>query len=366
MDTSRPRPDAPRRPWLHGLLVVGLLAALAVAGWALFACARGGSPASGPPSAGAASTHTPFLMGHGDVAGGVVPLYPLQPNRVVAVKVKEYEHVKKDEPLLLLDDRAAQAQLAKAEAALKAAEAQHELAGDLPKQHAEQVKAQQAVVEAREADVKAAEALKKRGEEHVKSGTMTKDEFVALERQLESAQAAVRGEQARLAALKLLRPELQAARAEGEVEAARAEVRRARQGVEECRLVAPCAGTVVRVLTTEGETLGPNPHQPALLLVPDDKALIVRAEVEQEFADDVQPGMAVEIFDDTRAARPRWTGKVSTVSNWYTHRRSILQEPLQMNDVRTLECIITDVAPIKEAGDKPPRIGQRVRVKPRP
>jgi hypothetical protein len=48
---------------------------------------------------------------------------------------------------------------------------------------------------------------------------------------------------------------------------------------------------------------------------------------------------------------------VQHVSDWYTHRRSIMHEPLQVNDVRTLECIIR-IEP-----DQPPlRIGQRVRV----
>jgi hypothetical protein len=45
------------------------------------------------------------------------------------------------------------------------------------------------------------------------------------------------------------------------------------------------------------------------------------------------------------------------MSDWYTHRRSILLEPSQQNDVRTLECIV-EVDP----GQPPVRIGQRMRV----
>jgi hypothetical protein len=45
------------------------------------------------------------------------------------------------------------------------------------------------------------------------------------------------------------------------------------------------------------------------------------------------------------------------ISDWYTHRRSIVQEPLQFNDVRTLECII-QIDPHAQM----PKIGQRVRV----
>jgi hypothetical protein len=64
----------------------------------------------------------------------------------------------------------------------------------------------------------------------------------------------------------------------------------------------------------------------------------------------------VVIRDDSNAPAV-WRGRVTSLSDWYTQRRSILQEPLQLNDVRTLECLIAvdpDQAPL--------RIGQRVRV----
>ena len=33
--------------------------------------------------------------------------------------------------------------------------------------------------------------------------------------------------------------------------------------------------------------------------------------------------------------------RVMRVSDWYTHRRSMLFEPFQYNDVRTLECLVS-------------------------
>ena len=53
-----------------------------------------------------------------------------------------------------------------------------------------------------------------------------------------------------------------------------------------------------------------------------------------------------------------WRGKVVRLSDWYTHRRSIVQEPLQFNDVRTLECLVT----LTDNPPPPLRIGQRMRV----
>ena len=58
-----------------------------------------------------------------------------------------------------------------------------------------------------------------------------------------------------------------------------------------------------------------------------------------------------------RNATSTWRGQVARISDWYTHRRSILQEPLQLNDVRTLECLIA-----LDSGQPPLRIGQRVLV----
>jgi hypothetical protein len=65
---------------------------------------------------------------------------------------------------------------------------------------------------------------------------------------------------------------------------------------------------------------------------------------------------AALVQDDTSAS-DTWRGRVLRVSDWYTHRRSILQEPFQFNDVRTLECIVA-----LDAGQPQLRIGQRVRV----
>jgi len=52
-----------------------------------------------------------------------------------------------------------------------------------------------------------------------------------------------------------------------------------------------------------------------------------------------------------------WQGEVVRVSDWYAQRRSLLLEPLQFNDVRTLECIVQI-----DPSSSTPRIGQRVRV----
>ena len=92
-----------------------------------------------------------------------------------------------------------------------------------------------------------------------------------------------------------------------------------------------------------------------VLFCPDGPRL-VRAEVEQEYASQVQVGQSATVQDDSGAAGT-WHGRVARLSDWYTRRRSTLDEPLQLNDVRTLECLIA-----LDPGQPPLRIGQRIRV----
>src|SRR5262249_61227687 len=129
----------------------------------------------------------------------------------------------------------------------------------------------------------------------------------------------------------------------------------------ECQVHAPARGIVLRVLVSKGDVLSAQTTQPAILLAPDEE-LIVRAEVEQEIAAKVRAGQPVVIEDDANEAYS-WTGTVETLSPWFTQRRSILLEPGQLNDVRTLEAIVR-LAPVQSADStRPPlRIGQRVRV----
>ena len=126
--------------------------------------------------------------------------------------------------------------------------------------------------------------------------------------------------------------------------------------MEDCLLSAPVDGTGLRILVGPGDMLAPQPKQPAVLFCANGQR-IIRAEVEQEFARGVAVGQAASVQDETTADGATWNGQVLRVSDWYTHRRSILEEPLQLNDVRTLECLIA-----LDPGQPPLRIGQRVRV----
>jgi multidrug resistance efflux pump len=133
-------------------------------------------------------------------------------------------------------------------------------------------------------------------------------------------------------------------------------LKEAQRAVEECLVVAPASGTVLRILVSPGDIVGSQPRQPAIQFCPDGPR-VIRAEIPQEFARRVTVGQAVSAQDDTTEEAATWTGRVARLSDWFTQRRAVVQEPLEKNDVRTLECLIT-----LDPGQPPLRIGQRMRV----
>jgi multidrug resistance efflux pump len=350
---NSPPPPAPRRVPLAAWLGLAVLAAsLADAGLALrsHAAPANAAPAHGPDRRAVAVAYV-------DVEGGVTMLYPQKPGRVVAVLGRENQEYDQGAPLFKLDDTLAQDQLGQARLDLQAAEQRLTQARELVKGHQKQVQAQQAAVEVARREAEAAHLQSRLVERNYNRGIGGTSEGVQAARKLaEKADAGVRAEQAKLAALQAAAPVSAVPLAEINVKAKRKQVEIAEYGVEECTVKAPYKGTVLRSTVTVGEVLGPNPQKAAMTFCPTGPR-IVRAEVEQEFAGRVALGMRARIQDDMTGAGD-WHGKVVRLSDWYAHRRSILMEPLQYNDVRTLECVI-HLDPNSQSGL---RIGQRVRV----
>jgi len=334
--------------WIVGVT----LAAASVAGTSVVLGSRPGSGTSadlGTPPAAAVS-----CFGYIDVEDGVAALYPLQPGRVERVCVHENDEVRSGTTLLNLDARPAEQLVRQAQADLDAAQAQLVRARQAIAQQKVRDSQQLAAVDAMRHRLRAAEWMLARKQEVVNLAISPKEVAVARE-QCAELQAALRGEEGKLQELRLNDPTVDVRRAEAEVAAKQARLEQARLALDECQLKAPTDGEVLRVQAGPGDVLGSQPTRPAVLFCPKGPR-IVRAEVVQEFAAGVAGGQAVMVRDDARAGIT-WRGKVRKLSDWYSHRRSIWQDPLQYNDVRTLECII-DLEP----GQPPLRIGQRVLV----
>jgi multidrug resistance efflux pump len=349
--------SGPLRPfrlvWLLGVLV--LIVSAAGTAW-LIKNPSGDTP---PRAEDPALAREVVCFGHVDVEHGVVSLYPSQPGRVQDVLVEEGQKVARGKVLLQLDDSLPKLLRDQAQADLDAALSQEKEAEDnLKKQKGYKVAQQKAAIQAAEFRLAAAEAIRQRKEELFKANSISRTELDAASDLVLELKAVLEAERNKLRELDLLNPEAGITRARADVAAKRARLEQAKLNIKECQLVAPQDGKALRVLVGKGDMLGAMPKQPAILFCPEEDR-IIRAEVEQEFAGRVAIDTPALIQDDTTTS-DQWHGKVWRISDWYTHRRSILQEPLQSNDVRTLECLIKLDPPTPN--QKPLRIGQRVRV----
>lgn len=339
--------------WLAGLGLALLVVSFAVASLAWKANPE--EPASSVPTA---PVERAVAVAHVDVEGGVLYPYPTRPGRVVEVPFKEGDVVKEGDLLLRVDDTLAKIELQRAQTALSAAKTKLGQAKLLVRQHELKATALRAAVEVQQREAEAAQeqARKARRFFDEKLGGSEEDARAA-EKMVEKAQAGIRARQAELDVLLSMDPKVAVDLATDDVNDKQLQVDLAKKGVRECEVRAPCKGTLLRAQVSVGVVLSPTPDPRMLPLVfcPSTER-IIRAEVEQEFVGSLHVGQTARIRDDATGSG-EWKGKVTRISDWYTHRRSILLEPMQFNDVRTLEAIIT-----VDPGSPPLRVGQRVRV----
>jgi multidrug resistance efflux pump len=349
------RPVKRRRLLLTGLSGIVLL--LASASAAHLARSQGENPAPDPPPVENNSGRFVACVGYVDLEQGVLPMQPAVAGRLADVPVHEGDHVQAGAALLRLDDQAARADVEQAEAAVRAAEAQLAEAQRAPQLHQSQLTQQREAVEARKRDLAAAQDKASHLRGLAEIGQVNKQDLSAAEEQVAKIEAGVRAEEAKLQALNLHDPAGDIARAEADLNGRRALLAKARHALGQHTLKAPSNGQVLRLFVQSGELVSPQSQQPALTFAPDEP-LIVRAEIEQEFADRVSVGQRAEITDDARQSNTVYTGHVTRVANWYATRRTAIPDRTQPLNVRTLECIVQI-----DSSSPSLRIGQRMRVK---
>ncbi len=308
-----------------------------------------------PPKDSPPSTEAVVCFGTVDLEHGVTSLLPLQPGRVTEVLVRENQVVRAGTELLCLDDRAARSRLLEAEAALKLSRLRLDEARKLPDQQRDRVAQQQSLVEAAGARLAAGRQVLAQRQRSGPPLVTHALEVAASELHVRELEALERLETQRLAELKAREANTEIRRAEYDMTVAKAQYEQARLSVEECCMKAPRAGTVLRILVRPGEVLAAERGQPAFLFAPDEPQ-VIRATVEQEFAPRVREGKDVLVQDEADPT-VSYRGHVEQVASWYSQRRTVLHDPSQLSDVRTLECVI-----VLEPGQPRLRLGQSVRV----
>jgi multidrug resistance efflux pump len=300
-----------------------------------------------------------YSLGYVDIEGGITPIYPVQPGRVEKIDVREDQDVKAGTPLFRLEDRIPLLKVREAEDAVQIAQNQLSVAEAEAATLDEQIAAQKLAIETAQKDVDRARNVRDEKRKYKDEGLGGKTEAKDAEILFEKAELGVRFELQKLKALESGKRKTQ-----GYIAVARENIKakqdlrdEAQNAVNECVVRAPCDGTPLRILIDVGQVLGNNPRQPAIQFAAR-RALLVRAEVEQEFVGHVRKEQSV-VIEDHITGQDCAAGKVVSIARWYAPRRTASPELLQMNnDVRTLECIIKIESTVQEV-----RIGQRVRVR---
>lgn len=353
---TTPTPPPMRIPWsvLAGVLLLILTA--------VGANQAINAPSSVPPTATLSSEERAKIRtvswGYVDTKSGVANLYPAQPGRVVKLHVEEGATVKAGAVLFAMDDRLAQENVHAAEIDLKASELKVEAARAEGRKYKKTLDALDKELQAKDFELNAARSLRDKLDRLQEKGLgPNKDDIAQARDKVKSLELELESKRGRIAAEREVNPDRLIELAEQEVKGKQVQLGKAKLALAECNVVAPRDGQVLRYFVRAGEALGPNPTRPAAQFV-FDETRIVRAEITQDYAHRLREGQAATVQDDVRKGQQSWPAKVLRVGDWYTHRRSMLQEPLQLNDVRTLEAIVEFTGP-----EPPPvRIGQRVTV----
>jgi HlyD family secretion protein len=316
------------------------------------------SPAEPPPALepSAGEGHDGIVcFGTVDLEHGVASLNPLQPGRVAEVLVAENQEVTQGAELLRMEDGIARSQLAEAEAAVMLAQLQLREARKQSELHRSRVARQHAMRDAMSSRVAAARRVQAHEEKLAKSAVITESDRFISDEKIREMEALERVEAQRLAELEAQDVEAEIRRAEYELKTAEARRDQARLALDEFRLKAPRPGTVLRILVAPGDVLAGQPGQPAVLFAAHGPQ-VIRAMVEQEFASRVKEGEPAPVRDEADPTAA-WRGRVARVAGWYSQHRTVLHDPSQLSDVRTLECMI-----VLEPGQPRLRLGQSVRI----
>jgi multidrug resistance efflux pump len=346
-------PDPQRRiPGGGAIIAIAfLIVPLVAVGWWL------NRPRPGPAENTALADLDVVCQGRIDGERPIASLDPAGAGKVAAVFVQEGQAVKAKEKLLKLDDEALQLRVDEAREAVAFAEIDVEAAQVEQKVHPRRKLLQEGAVATAENRAAAARSLyieRKAGREF---GSVSAAELIAAESETKQLEHLVEAEKARLEELTATDAALRTRMTEAKKAMAQTSLKQAEKAVRDCLLLAPSDGVILRIQTSVGEAVAPGGPQPAIIFRPDGP-LIVRAELEQEFLGRVKPGMKAIIRDDVRSDSPTWTGSVQRIGGWVARKRSILLDPGEVNDVRTVECLI--------ALDGKPEgllIGQRMRVR---
>jgi multidrug resistance efflux pump len=323
---------------MTGKSKIGILLAVVAGGLATAAVVHPGQPADAAPAAPESAVVAPATV---EAVDQRVDLAFEQTGRVAEVLVHEGDRVVAGQLLARLDDRVARAGVARAEAALAAAEARRDLALRGPR--AEEVRAAQA--EARAARAVLDDRATSSGrigrlaaEAAVSAADADSARFGAAAAEAQSAAA-----DARLALLQRGTRDEDKRQAAAQAAAAAAELEAARALLAQTELHAPSAGTILRRLVEPGAEVGLMPPTIVLALADIDHVQL-RAEVDETDVGAVSPGQrgyaSAETFGGARIP-----GHVERRLGELGRKKIVTDDPRARIDTRVLEVLFVPDEP---------------------
>ena len=340
-----------RRWWLGGLILLGMGLIVGSVLWVQ------GLPPIWPRTnngtVAPAELSRIDCIGLVDLEEGVLELSPTRSGRIVDVKVQENQPVAAGKILLKVDEQPAQYQEEQSVAAVSAAQARLQQILETAKLHTTRITQQQALLKAARRRLAAARHMVEHKKKLRAINLLKQEDLDAARERVKEQEALLSAEWHTLTLLQNQDPNHPVKQAQADLSATQARLKQARYHRKQCTLIAPEAGMVLRINVAVGEIFNPAGPQPAILFIPK-RPKLVRAEVEQEFVGLIAKGQSALVKDESDFSKT-WKGQVKRLGQWYSQRRTILQQPPRYTDVATLECLIAI-----DPGQAPLRLGQRM------
>jgi multidrug resistance efflux pump len=258
-----------------------------------------------------------------------------QPGRVAEVLVHEGERVAAGQIVARLDARLPRARVAKAEAALAAAEARRDAA--FHGARAEEIRRAEAEAAAAHAEARDRARNHGRAQSLLAQAAISTAEADSAETAAASSAGQASAAEARLKLLRQGSRDEDKREAAAAVGAAAAELEEARAILAQTELRAPTAGTVLRRYVEPGEQVILQPLTVALVIADLDR-LQLRAEVDESDVAHVSTGQrgyaTAETFGDRKIA-----GHVERVMRELGRKRLVTDDPRARVDTRVLEVL---------------------------
>ena len=256
--------------------------------------------------------------------------------RVIAIAVKEGDHVEKGAPLVTMENFVETAALAAAEADLATAKAT--FARVAHGQRAEDVIAANADADAAKAKATSSAEVLARIEKLAVVGAATPDELDRAKNTAAADDATAKAIAARAKATTLGSRYEDVAEAKARVVAAQARRDQAQATLDRLTIRAPIGGEVLRVKYRDGEYYNPNGTEP-LLILGDTSKLRVRVDVDERDVGRLQMTASALAIADSFPGR-RFTGKVVEISRRMGRKNIRTDDPVERIDTKILEVVV--------------------------